>query len=91
MRVALVQAIAALNELQRAKDSYAEACKRAFPVGAWVSWSHGRHERIGEVIDHGGYGERLKVRSHVWERKYWIDANRVIRYAEEAAGHEGAA
>lgn len=71
----------ALNALDRAREDYGQACGAAFPIGTRVMWAHGSQERVGVVVDRGGlYGERLRVESDVWERTYWIDAARVVRY-----------
>ena len=46
-----------------------------YPIGRHVSWSHGRHDRGGEIIMHG-YGHRVKIRS-IGQREMWVSVTRI--------------
>lgn len=79
------RAILAMRQRDDAERAYQKACVLAFPIGSCVAWMHGRHERIGYVVDHGGFGAtRLKVRSDVSELEYWIETSRVLTHEDRA-------
>lgn len=53
-----------------------EAVRRQYPIGCTVEWEHGRHTRIGEVIEYG-YSTDVFVRTSHSERQR-IDALRFL-------------
>lgn len=71
-----------IETMDRLRDEYNAACIEAFPVGTEVAYAHGKHLRMGHVVD-TGYGHRLKVQSNENANAApWIDTYRIIQELE---------
>lgn len=64
-----------MAQAAKARDAAEAQMPVDYPIGRQVSWTHGAHDRGGEVIRHG-YGLRVQVRS-IGKREYWIDVHRL--------------
>lgn len=64
--------------MKRIADLEAQAREQMcidYPIGRHVSWSHGAHDRMGEIIRHAG-ALRVLVRS-IGKREQWIYVSRL--------------
>lgn len=69
---------AAQQAVYDAEAARGAVIRESFPLGSWVFWRHGDHERSGVVIGHGSC--EVKVRSPRGS-EYWQDARAITRVA----------
>lgn len=71
------KSIAAKEAMSAAYKALDAALAEEFPVGCVVRWTHGSHERSGEVLE-VVWGHRFQIRSLVSGKKFWLDAHNVL-------------
>jgi len=64
-----------IEQMNRASFAANEEVRIDYPLGRQVSWTHGKHDRGGEVIDHGR-NLSVKIRT-IGQREVWIDVRRI--------------
>ena len=74
----------AMQRHRQAEDAYADACRRAYPVNAEVSWMHGGHKQFGIIVRHS-YGDRFLALNERTGREVWIDAYKIVEASKVAS------
>jgi len=64
-------------EYYKARKKLSAAIKQSFPVGAYVYYDFGDHEREGQVISYD-YFDRVKIKSP-HDKEVWIQASSIKR------------